>query len=63
MLHLIWFTVPIALFFIGVAQLLYVVPALIIGRKNSALMQGILIAAGVTFLLNAACYGLVLSYS
>lgn len=60
LLHLIPLLMPVAYFFIGVAQLVYVIPALIICRKDTGMMQGILIAAGVTFLINAACFGIVL---
>jgi hypothetical protein len=46
---------------IGVTQLVYVLPlAVYSGFKNKQLLQGILLAALVTFLLNAACFGLVL---
>ncbi len=47
-------------FFIGVSQLLYMVPAVIIARVRGAhaMAKGFLIAAAVTFLLNATCFGL-----
>ncbi|PYI51803.1 hypothetical protein [Paenibacillus flagellatus] len=60
LLHLLLLAVPVAFFFIGVAQVVYVVPALLWFRKDPAMMQGILIGAGITFLLNAACFGIVL---
>lgn len=52
-----------ALGFIGVTQVLYITPAAIIAKKKgrTGIMQGLLIGAGITFLLNAACYGLVFS--
>jgi hypothetical protein len=52
--------VPPLYFGIGIVQLVYIVPALIICRKTPGLVQGLLIAAGVTFLLNAACFGYVM---
>ncbi|MFM1653865.1 hypothetical protein ACI7RC_17425 [Brevibacillus sp. B_LB10_24] len=61
-LHLLNFLFPLAFFFIGVSQLIYLIPALIIalykGKKKMA--AGMLIGAGVTFLINATCYGLVM---
>lgn len=60
-LHLLLFLFPVAFFFISVAQLVYLIPAIIIFRKKSGILQGLLIGAGVTFLLNAACFGLVIS--
>jgi hypothetical protein len=43
--------------FIGVSQLLYMAPALIAAFVwKRGLVKGLLIAAGVTFLLNAGCY-------
>jgi hypothetical protein len=59
-LHLLLLFVPPLYFGIGIVQLVYIVPALIICRKTPGLVQGLLIAAGVTFLLNAACFGYVM---
>lgn len=59
LLHLLLFIVPIAFFFIGIAQIVYLLPALLIVRERSGIVQGLLIGAGVTFLLNAACFGLL----
>lgn len=46
---------------IGLTQLLYLIPAFVVflvkRRPRSAI--GVSILAGVTFLLNAACFGLV----
>jgi hypothetical protein len=49
------------LLFIGASQLLYVGPAFWWARRRgfTRLAQGILIGAGITFLLNAACWGLI----
>lgn len=46
---------------IGVAQLVYVIPALIIlhRRGQPRAVKGLIIGATITFLLNAACWGLV----
>lgn len=60
LLHLLLFLVPVAFFFISIAQLVYLIPALILLRKNKGILQGLLIGAGITFLLNAACFGLLL---
>lgn len=59
LLHLILIVYPTAYFAIGLVQLLYVIPALIYFRKRTPVLQGILIGAGITFLLNAACFGIV----
>jgi hypothetical protein len=52
-----------AFFALGVAQLFYVIPLLIWAYKKGerSTAKGIWIAAGVTLLLNAACFGLVFS--
>lgn len=60
-LHLLLFLFPIAFFFISIAQVLYLIPAIVIFRKRSGIVQGLLIGAGITFLLNAACFGLFIS--
>jgi hypothetical protein len=46
--------------FIGVSQLIYQVPAIIIAAvyKKYHLVKGLLIGAAIVFLLNAACTGL-----
>jgi len=61
LLHLLQF--PMALFSawiaIGISQLVYVIPYGIKlsreGRKQS--LKGLMIGAGITFLLNTACFG------
>lgn len=60
LLHFLLMLLPVGYLFIGVTQLIYVVPALIWCRKDTGLVQGILIGAGITFLLNAACFGIVM---
>ena len=60
-LHLLLFLFPFAFFFIGIAQLIYLIPAFLIFHKKRGIIQGLLIGAGITFLLNAACFGLLIS--
>lgn len=65
LLHM--FQLPLAAFsawiVIGLSQLIYVLPFTIYlwrdGRKQS--VKGMLIGAGITFLLNTACFGIVIS--
>ncbi|WP_019122493.1 hypothetical protein [Brevibacillus massiliensis] len=61
-LHLFNFLFPLMFFFIGVSQLIYLIPALIIAlyKNKKKMAAGMLIGAGVTFLINATCYGLVM---
>lgn len=61
LLHFLLFIFPAAFFFIGVAQLIYLLPAVIIAfnRGRVGMGQGILIAGAITFLLNAACFGML----
>ncbi|MCI3923176.1 hypothetical protein MO973_23405 [Paenibacillus sp. TRM 82003] len=61
-LHLIWFVYVPMFIIIGISQLIYVIPlAIYYGiKKNRSMLQGILLGALVTFLLNAACFGIVL---
>lgn len=61
LLHLILLAYPMSYILIGVVQLIYVVPALIWARHRTSIMQGIIIAAALTFLLNAACFGIVMA--
>ncbi len=52
---------PFLLFFIGVVQLGYVVPALVAAKFRSAsgqFMKGLALTAVAVFLLNAACFGI-----
>jgi hypothetical protein len=48
---------------IGISQLFYVVPQHFAFKKQgrSACIRGLWLAAGVTFLLNAGCFGIVLA--
>ena len=50
------------LLFIGLSQLVYVVPAVIKTKRRglTETSKGIILAAIVTFLLNAACFGLII---
>ena len=47
--------------FIGVSQLVYMIPALILQQRKgrTEVVKGLLIGASITFLLNASCYGLM----
>jgi hypothetical protein len=47
--------------FIGVTQLLWVIPAVLIARSmgRTETMKGIKSAAALTFILNSACHGLI----
>ena len=47
--------------FIGVSQLIYMVPAIIIAavKGKSQLVKGLIIGASIVFLLNAACMGAI----
>lgn|GEM_PF-1873039 len=60
-LHLLFFFFPAAFFFIGVVQIVYLIPATLIFNKYPGIVQGLLIGGGITFLLNAACFGLFIS--
>ena len=55
-------TTFISLIFLGVSQLVYIIPAIIYfyreGRRG--VIKGLIIAAAITFLLNATCTALVL---
>ncbi len=56
--HLLLFLFPIGFLFISIAQIIYLIPALLIFHKNEGILQGPYIGAGITFLLNVACFGL-----
>ena len=58
--HLLWLFAMPMIFGIGIVQMIYVLPLLLIYSKRTAVVQGILIGAGITFLLNAACFGYVM---
>ena len=59
--HLLLFLFPIGFFFISIVQVIYLIPAIIIFHKREGIFQGLLIGAGITVLLNVACFGLFLS--
>ena len=65
-LHLMWLLLGPAglaiLIGVGIVQVVYVIPAYIIAKNKGELdlAKGILIGAGITFLLNATCFGVVL---
>ena len=47
------------LMYIGVSQLVYIIPAILIARRkgDTEIAKGLIIGASLTFLLNAACSG------
>ncbi len=47
--------------FIGLSQIVYMVPAILIARRKGKddLMKGLIIGASITFLLNATCLSLI----
>ncbi len=53
--------VMFSILFIGVSQLIYMIPAIVIAasKGHSHLVKGLAIGASIVFLLNAACTGLV----
>jgi hypothetical protein len=53
------FLIPLLL--IGISQLLYMLPAILIvqGKDRPQLAKGFAVGGAITFLLNAACTGLV----
>ncbi|MFC4779524.1 hypothetical protein ACFO9Q_22320 [Paenibacillus sp. GCM10023252] len=51
----------IPILFLGLVQIVYVLPLAAVFHKDPAMQQGIFLAAGLTFLLNAACFGIVLA--
>ncbi len=59
--HLVWVVFPFAYFGIGLGQVLYVVPlAMYLHQKGKiGMAQGVWIAAALTFLLNATCFGII----
>ena len=48
-----------ALWWIGVSQLVYIVPAILIAKRRGrpGIVKGLIVGASLTFLLNAACFG------
>jgi hypothetical protein len=62
-LHLMLFMAPHSLYFIGVFQFIYILPALYFCRKDPGLMQGVATGAVLTIIGNAAFFGLMLALS
>jgi hypothetical protein len=50
----------VTIIFIGITQLVYLIPAIVVFSKKSRpdMVKGLLIGGAITFLLNAACTGL-----
>lgn len=61
LLHPIIFLFEGWIFAIGILQVVYLIPATLIFKKYPGIVQGLIIGGGITFLLNAACFGLVIS--
>lgn len=66
-LQLACFVIPILIvvpLFIGVTQWVYLLPAYFAYRKRgmSQLSKGILVIGAITFLLNAACFGALMTF-
>ena len=66
LLHLLQFpirelTQGMGILFIGVTQLIYMVPAMIVAgvKHQPGILKGLALGAAITFLLNAACFGIV----
>ncbi|USB31847.1 hypothetical protein [Paenibacillus sp. YPG26] len=61
LLHVLLVVFPFAYFAIGIAQVVYLIPALVIAlvKKKVGLAQGLILGGVITFLLNAACFGVV----
>ena len=53
-------TTFISLIFVGLSQLIYIIPAIVVYRRDGRpdVVKGLIIVAAITFLLNAACTGL-----
>lgn len=53
-----WVTFPLR--YVGLSQLFYMIPAVLIARRKgeAATLKGLIIGASITFLLNCACTGL-----
>jgi hypothetical protein len=68
LLHLIqipfaFVTMFISLIFVGVSQVVYLIPAILHYRSAArpGVVKGLIIAAAITFLLNATCTALIFS--
>ena len=55
------FTPLLPVLFFGVTQLVYMIPAILFARHRGRrdIAKGLIIGAGITFLLNGACYGMI----
>ncbi|WP_127579801.1 hypothetical protein [Paenibacillus koleovorans] len=61
LLHLMLIFIPVAYLFIGLIQWLYLIPIILINKKDPSLVRGIWIAATATFVLNAVFYLIVIT--
>ena len=59
------FLSPFPLMFVGVTQLVYVIPAILCFKRKGRLgiVTGLIIGASLTFLLNATCFGAFMIYA
>ena len=60
LIQLLFFRITFApAWFIGITQLVYIVPAILFFRKRgrTGIVKGLIIGAAITFLLNVACFG------
>jgi len=62
LLHVLLLIHPPLLVIIGLTQFIYLGPALVWAgvKGKKGLLQGMLIGAGITFLVNVACFGYVM---
>lgn len=51
-----------SLMFLGISQLLYILPAIVLCKRNKRddYVKGLIVGASITFLLNATCTGYVM---
>ncbi len=61
-LHCLWFAYLPGFLVIGITQFVYMLPLMVYAgvKQNTRLLQGLAVGAGITFLVNAACFGIVL---
>lgn len=61
-LPLFFLTSGVTLAFVGVSQLVYIIPAILIARRKGRpdIGKGLIIGAAVTFLLNATCFAFLM---
>lgn len=60
-MHFLPAVIPMIYFIIGLFQFVYIIPALIICRRNKGMIVGILIATGLTLIVNAIWFSVVMN--